>query len=270
MNEIEKVIKDRLIRLATKVPEATSLDQKYGLIIDLDHVILSGVISLEDEENVYGSLDDDTKKLIQELYVNFETSIENSIDQLISLGKDNASFLFNKTDNVIAPYFQRYINLVVSEQERLRVVAGDKVLWIGSGPFPSPAMILTHMVRCHVDCVDISKPAVIKSRLLLNNLGLSDFIKVINVNGTKVDVSQYDKILVGVLASPINVIMRNIIGHAKPTATILKRVTYGLRKLIYPTVPITVSMTGYSINDSYKASGDQVISHIIYTPRKLK
>lgn len=268
MNKAEEMIENRLVKLAEKIPSAVALKQKYELVLNLDHVILSGVISLKAEENIYDHLDGDTKRLIQSLYVAFETDIENSIDQLININKNNASFLFDKNVNVIVPYFQRYINLVKCEQNNLKVSSNDKVLWIGSGPFPSSAMILNSMVHCHIDCVDVSKVAINKSGSLFKNLGLSNSIKVINSNGDKVDSSQYDKILVGVLASPINPVMQNIIKRAKSTAVILKRVTYGLRKLIYPTVPITIPMNDYTSNIRYKASGDQVISHVIYTPNR--
>ncbi|WP_181190512.1 nicotianamine synthase family protein [Bombilactobacillus bombi] len=267
MNDVERSIINRITNLATGVAKATSLKEKYNLIINLDHVILSNLLSLEEENEVYEKLDKNVKDEVQNLYVNFETDIENSIDELINIDNKNNEFLFDEKKNVIVPYFQRYIELVKDEQKHFKVKTHDKVLWIGSGPFPSSAMILNSIVGCHIDCIDISDAAVNNSRKLFKNLGLSNLINVIKANGTEIDSSHYDKIFIGVLASPINPIMENILEHSKRNVTLLKRVTYGLRNLIYPTPRITIPMSQYFLNNKYRASGDQVISHIIYYPK---
>ncbi|KHD38118.1 hypothetical protein NL50_01000 [Clostridium acetobutylicum] len=264
---INKEIVNRFIKkledLAAKIECINSDDDEYELILQLDHIILNDVCTEEEENIILSSMNEAARISIQNLYVNFETKIEMSIDDLISNHTDSQKFLFCNTRNLIVPYFKRYRDLVLRENNNLHVTERDKVLWIGSGPFPSSSILLNDLTRCEIHCVDISEKAINNSKRIIKLLGKEKLISVNHQNGIDVDVENYSVIIIGVLAAPIDPIMKNIFEHMNSNTKILKRVTYGLRQLIYPTTQITVKAK-YSLDNDDRAIGDQTISHIIY------
>jgi len=267
-NEIAENLVERYVNtlesIAKEIPNADSIDKEYELILKLDHIILNDLYTREEEEEILKKMDESYKLAIQKLYVSFETKIEMSIDDLLNNYKNSEEFLFSEKRNVIVPYFNRYTELVKRECENLCATSSDKVLWIGSGPFPVSAILLNELNGCHIDCIDISENAIKNSSHILNNFSKENSITVTQQNGTDVNVKDYSIIIIGVLAAPINPIIENILKNMRPETKILKRVTYGLRNLIYPTTMISVEISNYPINNKDRACGDQVISHIIY------
>ncbi|WP_413741617.1 nicotianamine synthase family protein [Sodalis sp. RH15] len=237
---------------------------QYEHILMLDHLLLNDLKSELEQEAIVSRLPCDVLRKIQSLYVSFETKIEMNIDSIISENPKITNFIFNGNKNILMPYFKRYRDLVNREILHLKLKKNDKILWIGGGPFPVSPIMISKAIGCQFDCIDVSKSAVYKSQDILKKLGSCNVL-VEHHDGKNINVSSYDVIMIAVLASPIQEIIDNIQLNAKESAKVLKRVTYGFRKLIYPTEVFKNSDNKIKWDSTDRARRDQVISHIIGT-----
>ena len=119
------------------------------------------------------------------------------------------------------------------------------VLIIGSGPFPVSAISYVKSFGCRVTCVEKIREFVNISQKLVNSLGLSGNIDIIEGLGQSIDVSKFNKILVPILSEPKSEILRQL-RHSN--ADIMIRTAFGSSRLVYEPVK-SVDLVDFLIND---------------------
>lgn len=135
------------------------------------------------------------------------------------------------------PLFSRFERLIEREVGLLDGYIPRRVLFIGSGPMPITALCLQHRLNAPVDCLERDPEAVAESSLVLDRLGYSASIQVLHGQGELVDVSEYDVILVALLAKPKRAILESIVHSSRDDVRIICRTSEGSRCFFYePTV----------------------------------
>lgn len=184
-------------------------------------------------------------------YCVWETQLECQYAQDILAGKETSldNYLLNKR-------FERLIN------RELSLLNGDpprKILFVGSGPLPISAFHMQRATDQSIDCLDSNPSAVHISRQVIERLGLQDQIRVFNGLGESFDISQYDLILIALLAKPKRRILRNLRKRAAPGCRILCRTAFSLRTLVYEPTP-EIALGGFQLLAQQIAEGEQTIS----------
>lgn len=131
---------------------------------------------------------------LQELYERFEANTENQFAQRVIHG--------NVTTETDHPLYARFKRLVQAEIDLARIRSSDKVLFIGSGPFPISAMLFSQLASVSVDCYDKSPEACETSQKVVNSLGFTDRINIFNASGEDGKVYGYNVVIVALLAQP--------------------------------------------------------------------
>ena len=198
-------------------------------------------------------------KCFNEAYCEWETSIEHQFAQNIMKGNEHD----------IAKYFlhERFKELIKKETEILFSQSLDKILFIGSGPFPISAFNLNRIIGKPIDCLERDSSVALKSQQLIEKLGMQDAIRVFTGAGESFDVSQYDLIVIALLAKPKWAILRNIRKNANPKCRVLCRTSYGLRNLLYEPLQER-SLQGFKVLDKQIAGYGQTISTLLLEPGK--
>lgn len=197
-------------------------------------------------------------KLLNDAYCSWETALEQIFSKRLCGG--NAATL---SDYRLNNRFQR---LLKRELSMLKGKAPQRALFIGSGPFPISAIWMQRQLQIPVDGLDVSGDAVERSRDLIEKLGLDQSIRIIHERSPDYDVSDYDVIIVALLAKPKWTILENIHRSAKPDCDIVCRTSFGLRSVIYEPTPVTTDiLERFSIEDTRIVSGcsDDTISSLL-------
>jgi hypothetical protein len=166
----------------------------------------------------------------QNVFCALETAIEGGMAEVARLG--GAAVIWGD-DNVSQHYIARYEYLAGREIELAGIRRDDHALFIGSGPLPITAFEYVRQCGCSVDCVDFVPEAIECSRRIAERLGLAGRVRCFQTRGELHDPSDYDVILVGVLASPKQEIVDHLDARVKEGCRVICRTTYGLRQLIY-------------------------------------
>ncbi|QHQ29187.1 putative nicotinamide synthase cyclopropane fatty acid synthase protein [Xanthomonas albilineans] len=148
----------------------------------------------------------------------------------------------------------------------------ERILFIGSGPLPLSAIWFSRILDVHVDGIDISKSAVEESSTLIKVLGLDRSIRIIHRNAVDYDVSNYDMIVIALLAKPKQLLLDNIARTARSDCTIVCRTSFGLRSLIYePTFFSSAILDNFDIEDIrlVKGASDDTVSSLKLSIRNL-
>lgn len=220
----------------------------------MEDLILRG--PLPEGVNLEQELGIDTLGKLQQLYERFETELENEFAQKVLDG--------NVTAETDYPLYARFKRLVKAEIDLARIRPSDKVLFIGSGPFPISAMLFSQLTSVSVDCYDKSLEACGTSQKVVNSLGFADRINILNTSGEDGRVYDYNVIIVALLAQPKEKIMTNIWFHAPPDVKVICRTSEGIRQAFYNGVQER-SLTDYrhfEIVDQHKARQDDTISSL--------
>lgn len=98
-----------------------------------------------------------------------------------------------------------------------------RVLFIGSGPFPLSAIWLNRILGVSVDGIDVAPAAVRESSSLMASLGLENVIGLRHEPERSYDVSDYDLIVIALLAKPKEQILENIHRTARKDCTVSSR-----------------------------------------------
>jgi hypothetical protein len=229
----------------------------------LEHVILSDVLTAEEEADVLAGMDPARVQVCQDIFCGLETVIENSF---AALALDGGEGLILESDRISENYLARYEELARREVALAGIGPGDRVLFVGSGPFPITAIEYCRQTGCRADCADFVPEAIATSREVLRRLSLDGRIRCHQARGEELPASEYSVVLVGVLARPKREIFRNLEATAPAGCRIIARTTFGLRQLIYPAIAIDESrLPGIRRRGESEARGDQVISSYLYT-----
>ena len=184
-------------------------------------------------------------------YCAWETQLENQYAQDVLSGKETTldNYFLNKR-------FERLVN------RELSLLTGDpprKILFVGSGPLPISAFHIQRATDQPIDCLDSNSSAVETSVQVIEKLGLKDHVRVFNGLGESFDISEYDLILIALLAKPKRRILRNLRKRAAPGCRILCRTAFSLRTLVYEPTP-EIALGGFQLLAQQIAEGEQTIS----------
>ncbi len=267
----ERLQKNITLRVAAQINEGVSRLQEatdngprmnHQAIIELDHLLLSDFTTIKEQEGIVKQArSNDVLSISQGLYIPYETLLEEAFVRQILQSPNITNHLDGS--NVTANYLNRYFNLAANEVRLAGINKDDKVLFLGSGPFPITAIEYARQTGCQVDCVEHYDEKAETSRKVIRQLGYEDQIRVHTAEGQSFDPSWHSVILVGVLAQPKQDIFNNLDANCKDgdSTRILARTTKGLRQFIYP--PAKFQTTRFSFQGINTATHDQALSTIL-------
>ena len=191
-------------------------------------------------------------ELLNNLYCLWETNLENRFVDFLKQG-----IVQHYIDYPLYARFERLIEREVSLLEGFRP---KRLLFIGSGPMPITALCLYNRLGTHIDCLERNEDAVIESKRVMKLMGCENAINIFQGFGEDIDVSDYDVVLIALLAKPKHKILSNILENAKDDVKIICRTSEGSRKVFYePTednaIPKSLKMVAHE-----KATIDDTIS----------
>ncbi len=125
---------------------------------------------------------------------------------------------------------ERTLSYAAAEGRMAKITGNDRILIIGSGPFPETAICYAKEFGCKVVCVDMNQEFVDVSRKLVEKLGLSDRIEVVQGFGQEMDYSGFTKVLVTILTKSKGSILERL---KESKAEIIVRTSYGASELVY-------------------------------------
>ena len=131
-------------------------------------------------------------------------------------------------------YFSNYIQLARTEFRGAGLKAGDTVLFLGSGPLPLSLIVLCREHGLRGIGIEQEPDRVGLSRRVIERLGLSDQIRIINGNHLTLPIKEpVDLIMVAAQAEPKDVIFDHL-AEVMPTGTKISYRIYekGLRRLL--------------------------------------
>jgi ribosomal protein S18 acetylase RimI-like enzyme len=191
---------------------------------------------------------------LNDAYCAWETEVEFRFSRAVLAGEETDLRRYLLSD--------RFDTLIRRELALLSGPPPQRILFIGSGPLPISAYYLHRLTGKRVDCLDRDPAAVAVSRQLIETLGLGDALHVFNGEGESFHISDYDLIVVALLAKPKRRILRNLRKKAAPGCRILCRTSYGLRRLVYEPTSEDV-LLGLDVRGKQVAHGEQTISTLL-------
>jgi L-amino acid N-acyltransferase YncA len=209
----------------------------------------------EGQDAMLNELAEVERAYLNDAYCRWETEIEYRYARAVLAGEEKS------LDNYqLGARFERLLERELSLLSGLS--APERILFIGSGPLPISAYYVHRLTGKPVDCLDRSPEAVDISRRVIEEIGLSDSMRVFNGLGEDFNIKNYDLIIVALLAKPKRRIMRNLRKRAAPGCRVLCRTSFGLRTLVYEATPENVLM-GFDVQSRQLAEGDQTISTLL-------
>ncbi|MBA6257674.1 MULTISPECIES: nicotianamine synthase family protein [unclassified Colwellia] len=239
----------------TEDPEL-NFDVLNRLVNHLEHKIFQA--TEVDESNYYKNIDLVEKKLIHNAYCAWETALENQFVTDLNSGKAFCyqQYILNK----------RFERLLCRETSMLKGKNIKKALFIGSGPVPISAIWLNHYLQVPVDGIDICSKSIDFSTKLINQLDLSDQINLMHQPNGNYDVSEYDVIIIALLAKPKSLILDNIYKTMNENCEIICRTSFGLRHILYEATSVSLDLHDkFSIDDTRVVigKGEDTISSLL-------
>lgn len=223
-------------------------------MLEMESLILNGKLS-QKEENAILSQKEVKQALptLQHFYEVFETNLENEfVNELLKGRKKLGDYLL----------YNRFVELIKNEKNLAEISEKDSVLFIGSGPLPITAILLSMFARCRVDCYDKDRTFAGISRKVIEKLSLSDKIKVYNKKGENLSEDCYSVIVIALLARPKAEILHKVWDKSIKGTRIICRTSGGVRKAFYEqTAPCL--FIKYSYVNKVLAKQDQTISSVL-------
>lgn len=194
---------------------------------------------------------------IQQLYEKFETDLEYDFAQRIIKGE---------VTMVEYPLYQRFQRLIQAEIKLASITDKDKVLFIGSGPFPISPILVSQLTSARVDCFDQSDQASSVSEKVIQKLGLTERIRIFNASGDIRKIYGYDVIVVALLAQPKSEILYNAQWSIPQGTRVICRSSEDQRQAFYkPTNPATYQFIGrYQLIGKHTAGTGDTISSLLF------
>lgn len=195
-------------------------------------------------------------KKLQNIYETFETNLE------ISFTKD----IINRGKIELSSYllYKRFVKLIKNEIALADIKKDDKVLFIGSGPFPITAILINKFSGCSVICVEKDKNRSIISKEVIQSLGLSKNIRVLNGKGENIGCNSFSVAIIALLVKPKSEILDNLSRQAIADARIICRTSDGARQAFYEQANPEI-FSRYKIIDKIIAGENQIVSSVLLT-----
>lgn len=163
------------------------------------------------------------------------------------------------------PFYEKFDALVRREIGLVEGARPRKMLFIGSGPLPISAIVMHLQTGMPVDCVALDPSVVPVSRQVVENCGFGSLVRVQGSADTDYDVSDYDLVVVELLARRKKAILTKLRKRCRPGCEVLCRTSYGLRQLIYEPASER-DLRGFHIKGQQVAEGEQTISTLWLEP----
>lgn len=188
--------------------------------------------SCEEWNKVHGNLTCEDYDILNNAYCRWETELEAKFTS--QLNQMNSGVQLEDY-----PLWERFVRLLTKEINLLRdLTKGKKVLFVGSGPFPVSAMILNKLTGLELDCVDLNEAAVFASKTLLAQHQITG-LHIKHHPGEDFDYSEYDIIIIALLAKPKDKILDQIAKTGKQNVSVICRTSQGPRTMLYESTAFT-------------------------------
>lgn len=225
----------------------------------LQKILLTKNFSLQQQRELTVFM---TKKnmlsLFQRTFEKFETNLEADFARLlISKNKDAKKTLISDY-----PIYYRYIISLKNEIKLAKIDSKDKVLFIGSGPFPITAILIYELTHSQVDCVEKNKISAELSEKVIDYLNYGDFIHVINEDALTIDYSNYSVVVIAILAKPQDKIIKAIWKQISQGSRIIYRTPDLIRQAFYEKTKKNI-LKEYLPFEKGKIGDKQTISSIL-------
>ncbi|MFN8176847.1 MAG: nicotianamine synthase family protein [bacterium] len=228
---------------------------------EVEHLVLSDVVDAAEADEILRGLEGAGKVApCQAAFAKLEPMIERGLAAQAVSGHRS---LLEDRESLTANYLARYEELARREVALVEMTAGDRVLFLGSGPLPISAIEYCRQTGCEADCVDFVDDAIRVSREVIRAVGMEGRMRCHRARAEQFPVAGYSVVMIGVLAKPKAAIFENVASGRSEGCRVLARTTYGLRGLIY--APLEAEFTTPERLRNARASvarGDQVLSAI--------
>lgn len=224
--DLQSVVRDLGQRLTAAIGDFPKL---HFAMRDLERLLLRGDEHKAKFEKLLSYFPEHELAHFHNLYCYWETLLEKRFVKSLDQG------VYRHI--VDYPLYSRFERLIDREVGLLDGYMPQRVLFIGSGPMPITALCLQHRINARVDCLERDAEAIEESSVVLDRLECGDQIKVLHGLGEGFDVSEYDVILIALLAKPKRAILENIVRSCRDDVRIICRTSEGSRCFFYePTV----------------------------------
>lgn len=229
---------------------------KFHLVMrELERMLLRSEDESESLDEAVMYLKQQELTELNNLYCEWETQLERCFVNFLDL-----NIVGHFIDYPLYSRFERLINREVG----LLGHPPRKMLFIGSGPMPITALCLRHRLPdTEIHCLERFESAVQESRVVMNKLGFNDSITVHHGFGEKIDVSEYDAILVALLAKPKRAILENLVRTMRNDAQLICRTSFGSRAVFYEPTLDTAVPPELEVQRVARAGIDDTISSVL-------
>lgn len=135
--------------------------------------------------------------------------------------------IFEKTchnfDFITNEYLNIYSEMVDKEVKLANFSSNDYVLVIGCGSIPSTPVLVERKNGAKIVGIDVDKNAVISAKRIINNLGLTNKIKIQLVHGLDYSVKEFDVIFILYGVTKLDDILKYLSEKIKPDAKVIIR-----------------------------------------------
>lgn len=220
----------------------------------LEKVLLGESYSSKEEADVVSVMNQGRMmEKFQAAYSGYEVGLETEFAADIIAGE--------KSDVTRYRLFPRFKGLISDEIRLASICQDDRVLFVGSGPFPISSILLAQELGCSVDCYDSNLTAVYTSREVVDVLGLGNKIKIEHKDGCSLPDKKYDVAIVDILANPKEGILESVMRGLGDSGRVLCRTTEGIRQAFYKS-SCDAMRSGYVAKGMCNAKGYSTISSI--------
>lgn len=223
-------------------------------MLELEILILKEKLSMNEERVILSH--DEVKRalpLLQHFYEVFETNLEEEfVTDFLNGKKEIGDYLL----------YDRFVELITNEKNLAKISEKDCVLFIGSGPLPITAVLLSMFTGCCVDCYDKNKKFADISKRVIEKLSLSNKIKIYNKKGEEISENKYSAFVIALLAKPKDKILDRVWNGSIKGARIICRTSDGVREAFYEQTDPILLKKYPSVNKIF-AKHDQTISSVL-------
>ncbi|MCZ3367157.1 MULTISPECIES: nicotianamine synthase family protein [Methanobacterium] len=130
-------------------------------------------------------------------------------------------------------FYHRYEKLVNNEENLAKFSKGDKLVFIGGGPLPLTIIMFNKFFGVKGTSIEVVPEIADLSRKVLEKLGLSSQINVVDGDETVLSHMDYDGVMVAAFAEPKMRVFEHVHESVEPETKILYRTYSGMRAILY-------------------------------------
>lgn len=159
-------------------------------------------------------------------------------------------------------FYERFNALMKRELALVSSVPPQRILVLGSGPFPISA-VHAHLQTClPVDCTMRDPAAIDLARQTLEKCGFSGAVRILCEGDINHHLSDYDLVIIELLAGPKKNILRNLRKRSRPGCQILCRTSQPLKMLLSDAIQDR-DVRGFHVKAQLKTENGHPISTLL-------